>query len=130
MVPLVVSGGIACILAYGQTSTGKTYTMSALELAIARDIFAGLEDKGQKLLQSSTQRAFDAYFWLSDDLPFVVNRPGTEAFEITVTFLEVVGKAVYDLSVPNPGIESERKVVDVSENKVGFFLFPHSLYLY
>ncbi|KAJ7887870.1 P-loop containing nucleoside triphosphate hydrolase protein, partial [Mycena olivaceomarginata] len=39
LVKLAMEGGVACILAYRQTSAGKTYSMTAVELAIARDIF-------------------------------------------------------------------------------------------
>ncbi|KAK0213292.1 P-loop containing nucleoside triphosphate hydrolase protein [Desarmillaria ectypa] len=36
---LVLSGGVGCILAYGQTSSGKTYTMEGIESRIAGDLF-------------------------------------------------------------------------------------------
>jgi len=53
MVSLVLSGGIACILAYGQTGTGKTYTMSALELEVARELFSEAEKRSADLLGAS-----------------------------------------------------------------------------
>ncbi|KAK0240830.1 P-loop containing nucleoside triphosphate hydrolase protein [Armillaria nabsnona] len=36
---LALSGGVGCILAYGQTSSGKTYTMEGIESRIAQDLF-------------------------------------------------------------------------------------------
>ncbi|KAF7307818.1 Kinesin-like protein [Mycena kentingensis (nom. inval.)] len=39
---LAMQGGVGCVLAYGQTSAGKTYSMLGIELALARDLFACL----------------------------------------------------------------------------------------
>ncbi|KIJ53976.1 hypothetical protein M422DRAFT_201072 [Sphaerobolus stellatus SS14] len=100
MIPLVIAGGVACILAYGQTGTGKTFTMSSLELAIARNLFAEASKRGSELLPA--ERA------TSD---------GSEAFEVTVTFLEIVGKTAFDLgSVASGG---EKKAVNIGEDKLG-----------
>lgn len=49
MIPLVLAGGVAAILAYGQTGTGKTYSMTSLELSIAHDLFQKAAEVGSKM---------------------------------------------------------------------------------
>eukprot|EP00808_Paulinella_micropora_P009028 g82697.t1 len=40
LVALVVQGGVGTVIAYGQTSSGKTYTISALQDRLCTDLFA------------------------------------------------------------------------------------------
>ncbi|KAJ7761245.1 P-loop containing nucleoside triphosphate hydrolase protein [Mycena maculata] len=68
IVNLAMQGGVACVLAYGQTSAGKTYSMMGLELAIAQDLF-----------------------------PLSAGDTGGAAFDIYVTFLELLGNKARDL---------------------------------
>ncbi|KZV99839.1 P-loop containing nucleoside triphosphate hydrolase protein [Exidia glandulosa HHB12029] len=47
LVELALGGGVACVLAYGQTSAGKTYSIHAIELALALDLFSAIPADGQ-----------------------------------------------------------------------------------
>ncbi|KAF7368044.1 Kinesin-like protein [Mycena sanguinolenta] len=69
LIDLAVQGGVACVLAYGQTSAGKTYSMMGLELAISQDLFSLLP----------------------------VDDTGKTQFEVHVTFLELLGNKPRDL---------------------------------
>ncbi|KAJ7248978.1 P-loop containing nucleoside triphosphate hydrolase protein [Mycena rebaudengoi] len=69
LLKLAMQGGIACVLAYGQTSAGKTYSMAGLELAIAQDLFCLLP----------------------------VDDTGKTQFDVYVTFLELLGNKARDL---------------------------------
>lgn len=53
LVQLALDGGVACVLAYGQTSAGKTYSMTALELAIAHDLFTLIPADAQIEVQAT-----------------------------------------------------------------------------
>ncbi|KZT41875.1 P-loop containing nucleoside triphosphate hydrolase protein [Sistotremastrum suecicum HHB10207 ss-3] len=110
MINLALEGGVSCIMAYGQTGAGKTYTMESLEHLIARDLFPATEKTSARLLDS-TQDARK-------------NEDGaTNIFEFSVTFLELLGKTAYDLLEQgyNPDDDtSPRKPVDIHEDKAGF----------
>jgi kinesin family member 2/24 len=82
--PLVLSGGIACILAYGQTGSGKTFTMEGLEMRVARDLFSFAEEYGKNLL-AKEQGSEDVH-----------PSPGS-VYEFSVTFLELLGRRATDL---------------------------------
>ncbi|EJD50162.1 P-loop containing nucleoside triphosphate hydrolase protein [Auricularia subglabra TFB-10046 SS5] len=99
MLELALNGGVACVLAYGQTSTGKTYTIEALEHRIARDLFPLAERLGDTFKQAHGDKS---------DAP---------VFEFTVTFLELLGKIAVDLASGND--EGQRTRVDIMEDKLG-----------
>lgn len=96
---LALSGGVGCVLAYGQTSSGKTYTMEGIESCISRDLFDTARAIGKRL---------------APDVP-----ENEDLFEFTVTFLELLGKRSTDL-VDHSGAE-----VPIQEDKVRFLLGNH-----
>ncbi|KAK0462516.1 P-loop containing nucleoside triphosphate hydrolase protein [Desarmillaria tabescens] len=55
---LALSGGVGCILAYGQTSSGKTYTMEGIESRIARDLFDTARVVGNRLSYRENEADF------------------------------------------------------------------------
>jgi kinesin family member 2/24 len=123
MIPLALAGGTACILAYGQTGTGKTYTMEALEYRVARDLFVAAETIGTELLETE-KRTQD----LTDSATSEFSR-GADVFEFSVTFLELLGKRAVDLLEPADDLASDdqglpvRKEVAVHEDKVTLPLY-------
>ncbi|KAF8523516.1 P-loop containing nucleoside triphosphate hydrolase protein [Hysterangium stoloniferum] len=119
MIPLVISGGVVSILAYGQTGTGKTYSMTFLELAIARDLFRHAAKVGSDMkAQVSSKTSSLSSTSLETDFTYSKgggDGDGSEAFEITANCLEITGKAVYDLAVDN----GEKKPLVIGEDKLG-----------
>ncbi|TFK33530.1 P-loop containing nucleoside triphosphate hydrolase protein [Crucibulum laeve] len=99
MIPLVLSGGVACVLAYGQTGAGKTYTMTSLETFVARSLFENATKLGAEMQSQVPQNTSDV-------------------FEITTTFVEIVGKSVYDLGGEH-NADGDRKPVSIGEDKLG-----------
>ncbi|PBK95319.1 P-loop containing nucleoside triphosphate hydrolase protein [Armillaria gallica] len=99
---LGLSGGVGCILAYGQTSSGKTYTMEGIESRIARDLFDAARVVGNRLSYGQNEADF---------------------FEFSVTFLELQGKHATDLVEPNDKVDASgnvvRKDVAIHEDKAG-----------
>lgn len=105
MLELVLGGGVGCVLAYGQTGSGKTYTMEALESSVARDLFPLSEIMSKRLRESAGE-------------VFETGQTVDNVFEFRVSFLELLGKTAFDL-VERPGQEnSEKRKVDIVENKV------------
>ena len=124
MIPLALSSGVACILAYGQTGTGKTYTMEALEHRIARDLFVAAKTIGARLLRA--EQAAKATSAVSTEVSDEVTP--TDVFEFNVTFLELLGKRAVDLLEPAEGLPVDaqgnpvRKEVPINEDKVSVML--------
>ncbi|KAI0087142.1 P-loop containing nucleoside triphosphate hydrolase protein [Irpex rosettiformis] len=124
IIPLALANGTACILAYGQTGTGKTYTMEALEYRIARDLFVAAKKIGDDLLEAERKAAPDVPAGGGDDSDETTIKEGG-VFEFSVTFLELLGKRVVDLLEPIEGLPLDeqgnpiRKEVPVSEDKNG-----------
>ncbi|KAJ7587026.1 P-loop containing nucleoside triphosphate hydrolase protein [Mycena floridula] len=87
VLPLVLSGGIGCVLAYSQTGSGKTYSMLGIESCVARDLFDIAQAVGKKLLSKERGEAID-------------NEEAANVFEFSVTFLEILGRRVTDLLEP------------------------------
>lgn len=96
--------------------------MEALEQCIARDIFYAAEALSARLLESQGKApSHDAKVVVeeashADDPPV----KGNNVFELTVTFLELLGKHAYDLvdSVGDDEGNVVRKLVNIHENKV------------
>ena len=105
MIPLALAGGTACILAYGQTGTGKTYTMEALEYRVARDLFIAAETIGTRLIEAE-RKAAD----LTNDSTSEYKN-GTDIFEFNVTFLELLGKRASDLLEPVDGLAVDNQLL-------------------
>lgn len=105
---LALSGGVACILAYGQTGSGKTFTMESLEHRIARDLFDHARAVGERLLLAQG-RTVDAS-----------NAAGV--FEISATFLELMGKRASDLLEATETVDAQgnplRAEVPIREDNV------------
>ncbi|KAK0475560.1 P-loop containing nucleoside triphosphate hydrolase protein [Armillaria novae-zelandiae] len=99
---LALSGGVGCILAYGQTSSGKTYTMEGIESRIARDLFDAARIVGNRLSYGQNE---------------------TDFFEFSVTFLELLGKHATDLVEPSDEVDASgnivRRDVAIHEDKAG-----------
>ncbi|KAI0343458.1 P-loop containing nucleoside triphosphate hydrolase protein [Trametopsis cervina] len=114
MIPLALAGGTACILAYGQTGTGKTYTMEALEFRVARDLFIAANAIGAELLEAERKAASEPE-----------QGHVAEVFDFTVTFLELLGKRAVDLLEPVDELSKDdqgnaiRKEIAVHEDKNG-----------
>ncbi|CAK5281145.1 unnamed protein product [Mycena citricolor] len=94
LLTLVLSGGVGCILAYGQTGTGKTYTMESVERSIARDLFDQARIVGQRFVAAQGGE-----------------HPTGDIFEFQVSFLELLGNHAGDLL-------EETEEVDVQGNRV------------
>ncbi|KAF7330226.1 Kinesin-like protein [Mycena venus] len=105
---LALSGGVACILAYGQTGSGKTFTMESLEHRVARDLFEHARIVGERLLAQS--RMVDT-----------LDTAGV--FEISATFLELMGKRASDLLETPETVDAQgnpmRTEVPIREDNVG-----------
>ena len=86
---LALSSGTACVLAYGQTGAGKTYTMEGLETRIARDLFV-VADHVASLLEGHTPSQEPRG-----------KSTALDVFDFTVTFLELLGKRAVDLLEPD-----------------------------
>ncbi|KAK0225394.1 P-loop containing nucleoside triphosphate hydrolase protein [Armillaria fumosa] len=99
---LALSGGVGCILAYGQTSSGKTYTMEGIESRIARDLFDAARVVGNRLSYGQNEADF---------------------FEFSVTFLELLGKHATDLVEPSDKVDASgnivRRDIAIHEDKAG-----------
>ncbi|KAI0821443.1 P-loop containing nucleoside triphosphate hydrolase protein [Irpex lacteus] len=119
IIPLALAGGTACILAYGQTGTGKTYTTEALEYRVARDLYVAAEMAGEKLLKAERRTVIPTQDSTLD------YKNGADIFEFNVTFLELLGKRASDLLEPVDGLAMDdqgnpiRKEIAVHEDKNG-----------
>ncbi|KAF7377815.1 Kinesin-like protein [Mycena sanguinolenta] len=119
MLSLVLSGGVGCILAYGQTRSGKTFTMEGIEHRVARDLFEHARVIGKRFL-------------LAQDGDSVAQTG--DIFEFEVTCLELLGKHASDLLEPTEQLDDRgnpmRTEISVREDKVGVvILFDHPLWL-
>ncbi|PCH35714.1 nucleoside triphosphate hydrolase protein [Wolfiporia cocos MD-104 SS10] len=120
LLTLALSGGIACILAYGQTGAGKTYTMEALEHRIARDLFSVAKTIGRQMRESEKRGAASEADQVASD-----TNSEEEIFEFSATFLELLGKRAVDLLEPADGLPVDaqgnpiRKEVPIQEDKSG-----------
>lgn len=92
------------MLAYGQTGSGKTFTMEGLEERIARDIFSAAHTAATRLL------ALEANHDAEQD--------AADMFEISVSFLELLGKRATDLVEQGDSENPVRKEVAINEDKV------------
>lgn len=96
------------MLAYGQTGSGKTYTMESLEHCVARDLFDRARLVGQRLLAAQGRVS---------DTP-----DASSIFEISATFLELLGKRASDLLETPEAIDAQgnpvRAEVPIREDKV------------
>ncbi|EJD52874.1 hypothetical protein AURDEDRAFT_157430 [Auricularia subglabra TFB-10046 SS5] len=83
--PLVIGGGVGCVLSYGQTASpgsGKTFTMEGFERLIARDLF--------KAADVAARRSYTAEKSLRFDTPEVSRITADDGFTFEVTFLELI----------------------------------------
>ncbi|KAF8580953.1 P-loop containing nucleoside triphosphate hydrolase protein [Ramaria rubella] len=103
MVSLALAGGVVCILAYGQTGTGKTYSMNYLAMTLAHELFRHATKTGSEI------KSQNSYTGRND---------GSDPFAISVTFLEIIGKSAYDLAADDAG-EDNRTLVNIYEDKLG-----------
>jgi kinesin family member 3B len=81
--PLVLSvleGFNGCVFAYGQTGTGKTFTMEGI--------------RGDEILKGIIPRAFEQ-IWLH------INRAENMNFLVAVSYLEIYNEELRDLLKPN-----------------------------
>lgn len=111
------SGGTACILAYGQTWSGKTYTMDALEHRVARDLFEVARVIARQFREAEQRGSGSTVDTAEGD-----NEEGM--FEFNASFLELLGKRAVDLLQPTDGFPLDsrgnpvRTEVAIQENKV------------
>ncbi|KAH7105093.1 P-loop containing nucleoside triphosphate hydrolase protein [Auriculariales sp. MPI-PUGE-AT-0066] len=101
-----LNGGAACILAYGQTSSGKTFSISGLEERLSRDLFSLADSVSKKLIEAHK------------------DTKSAPVFDIEVNFLELLGKVANDLAIdPADGNDEEgqpaRPRVDIIEDRLG-----------
>ncbi|KAF7322225.1 Kinesin-like protein [Mycena kentingensis (nom. inval.)] len=108
LLALSLSGGVACILAYGQTGTGKTFTMESIEHRVARDLFEQARAAGRRFVQAQGGDA---------------EQQDGNIFEFHVTFLELLGKHAADLLEVTDMVDANgnaiRTEIAVREDKVG-----------
>jgi kinesin family member C2/C3 len=83
----VLDGFNVCIFAYGQTGTGKTFTMEGIE---------GARGVNYRILEELFQ--------------IIKEREGTFQYEITVSVLEVYNEQIHDLLLTGsqPGATTKR----------------------
>ncbi|KAJ3088554.1 hypothetical protein HK102_008487 [Quaeritorhiza haematococci] len=74
---LALGGGVGTIFAYGQTNSGKTYTMTGIEEGVARDLFNMAQEYRTQQSKESAN--------------------GDSGFTFKVSFLEIFGSKVTDL---------------------------------
>lgn len=92
--------------------------MEALEYRVARDLFIAAETVGNELLAAERKADDPARDTTSE------YKNGTDIFEFSVTFLELLGKRAVDLLEPAEGLPADdqgntiRKEVAVHEDKV------------
>ena len=88
--------------------------MEALEHRIARDLFPASEAASTRFRASQGEEV---------EAPDAATAATRSIFEITATFLELLGKRATDLIAPPEGQDDEgeviRKEVHIHENKVG-----------
>ncbi|KAF7305736.1 Kinesin-like protein [Mycena chlorophos] len=112
LLSLSLSGGVACILAYGQTGTGKTFTMESIEHRVARDLFNTARTVGKRFIQAHG----------TDNTTSPELETG-DIFEFRVTFLELLGKHASDLLAVTDKVDEQgnpiRTEVAVREDAVG-----------
>lgn len=127
--PLVLGGGIGCVLSYGQTGAGKTHTMlvslskhrphaawsnapQGLEHRIARDLFDVADKVAQRFASAEAASK-------GEDAPRVT---AGDVFDFHVTFLELLGKTASDLLEPPTGVDAQgnpiRNTIAIREDKV------------
>lgn len=94
IVEKALQGYNGTIFAYGQTGTGKTYTMAGLQKKP--------ETKG--IIPNTFNHIFSQ----------IANASGEKSFVVTVTYLEIYNEDVRDLLSPNPNMKLEvRERTDV-----------------
>ncbi|KAJ7598750.1 P-loop containing nucleoside triphosphate hydrolase protein [Mycena floridula] len=106
ILPLVLSGGVGCVLAYGQTGSGKTFTMEGIESCIARDLFEESRIVAENLIRGTA-----------------ADTPVDQVFEFSITFLELLGKKATDLVEESTEVDVYGNIVrsdiPIHEDKVG-----------
>ncbi|KDQ13304.1 hypothetical protein BOTBODRAFT_160588 [Botryobasidium botryosum FD-172 SS1] len=118
MINLALGGGVGCVLAYGQTGAGKTYTMESLERRLALDLFPAAEALSARFLASQGDQPGQS---ATSESPSSVQEC---IFSFSVTFLELLGKRATDLVSPSAGDTADgtapsAKEVMIHENKLG-----------
>ncbi|KZV91491.1 P-loop containing nucleoside triphosphate hydrolase protein [Exidia glandulosa HHB12029] len=115
LLPLVLGGGVGCILSYGQTGSGKTYTMEGVEHRVARDLFS--------VGTSVARRSYASEKRLPIDSEEVGKITANDAFVFEVTFLEILGNNAVDLVEVPTEVDAQgnpvRKQIAIREDKVG-----------
>ena len=91
LVNQVFEGVNATVLAYGQTGTGKTYTLGT---GVAKTV---LKDKNRGIIQRFLEQLFDKLQKLS----------ATRKFIMTASFLEIYNEKLKDLADANPQTQSK-----------------------
>jgi hypothetical protein len=109
LVKFAWDGYNACIFAYGQTSSGKTYTMMGTKRdpgiipRLCRDLFEKIEnDEAAQLsaAQGSPQSSLDSPA-LSPSAQFA-KKGGRRLTKVTVSYMEIYNEQVRDLLKPKP----------------------------
>jgi kinesin family protein 2/24 len=120
---LVLSGGVGCVMAYGQTASGKTYTMEGIEHRVARDLFEHARVVGARWLLAQ------------GDAPHAdANENNVEGvFEFNATFVELLGRRASDLLEEPESFDAHgnpaRKEIPVREDKVSLHFVSGPEYL-
>ncbi|KAI0311160.1 P-loop containing nucleoside triphosphate hydrolase protein [Amylostereum chailletii] len=97
MASLVLGGGVACVLAYGQTGTGKTHSMTSVQQMLVSDLF---------------QQVSSTFVSLTHAGNVIIE------YEVSVSFVEIMGKSVYDLAAADADFDHQHSLA-VSEDKLG-----------
>ena len=111
MIPLALSSGIACILAYGQTSSGKTYTMTGVDL----DADPSDPTNGMGIIPRSVSTIFSRIREIKAE------KQGAWSATVKASFVELYNEDLIDLlSSEDP---SARREVQIREDKEGHIIW-------
>ncbi|KAJ6490639.1 hypothetical protein C8R47DRAFT_454318 [Mycena vitilis] len=106
-----VEGFNCTILAYGQTSSGKTHTMTGYDL----DADPSDPNNGMGIIPRAVSTIFSTAKQLRDD------RQGAWSFQIKSSFIEIYNEDLIDLLVDDTG--GARREVQIREDKEGHIIW-------
>jgi len=111
------------VFTYGQTSTGKTYTMHGILVAAGRDLFRYCEDNERRVGEDFMRRVtFD------DEVDFDVKSAASSSSVLTtihVSCMELYNEELYDLLSSNTASSSSSSSLAINEDRRGNVNIPN-----